>query len=328
MPRVRGRQVPPALLWGAFLVALLIAVAALAPLLAPYDPSEQLDPAAALNRPPGTELAAVHLADGRWRLADKVRRVPEGLEVQRLGRTEVFPFSEVLNLTPDGVADRRLFLLGSDRFGRDLLSRILYGARVSLAVGGLSMLLALTLGLAVGSAAALGGRWLDAVLMRGVDAFMAFPWLYLMIALAAFLRPGPAAVVGLMGATAWMRISRLIRAELLSLREREFIMAARAIGQHPLRILWRHLLPNALAPALVQATLMVGNIILLEASLSFLGLGIQPPTPSWGNLVSEGRDVLIQAWWIAAFPGAALAITVISFNLLNDGLRDALDPRK
>jgi peptide/nickel transport system permease protein len=328
MPRLRRRTVPPSLVWGGTLVALLVLVALLAPWLAPYDPAEQLDPPAGLNRPPGTELAAVHLADGRWRLADRVRRTPEGLESERLGRTETFAASEVVNLTPDGVADRRFFLLGSDRFGRDLLSRTVYGARVSLAVGVLAVLIALTLGVAMGSAAALGGRWIDAVIMRGVDALMAFPWLFLMLALAAFLRPGPVAVVGLLGGTAWTTISRLTRAEILGLRNREFILAARAIGQHPLTILWRHLLPNALTPVLIRATLLVGNLILLEASLSFLGMGIQPPTPSWGNLVAEGREALFQAWWIATFPGAALAITVIAFNLLNDGLRDALDPRK
>lgn len=328
MPRLRRRAVPPSLAWGGGLVAALILVALLAPWLAPYDPAEQLDPPAGLNRPPGTELAAVHLVDGRWRLADRVRRTPEGLEVERLGRRETFAASEVLNLTPDGVADRRLFFLGSDRFGRDLFSRTVYGARVSLAVGVLSMALALTLGVAVGSAAALGGRWIDAVIMRGVDALVAFPWLFLMLALAAFLRPGPVAVVGLLGGTAWTTISRLTRAELLGLRNREFILAARSIGQRPLTILWRHLLPNALTPVLIRATLLVGNLILLEASLSFLGMGIQPPTPSWGNLVAEGREALFQAWWIATFPGAALAITVIAFNLFNDGLRDALDPRK
>jgi peptide/nickel transport system permease protein len=328
MPRFRRRDIPPSLAWGGILVALLVLIALLAPWLAPYDPAEQLDPPAGLNRPPGTDLAAVHLADGRWRLADRVRKTPEGLEIERLGRTETFAAAEVLNLTPDGVADRRLFLLGSDRFGRDLLSRTVYGARVSLAIGVLSVLLALTLGVAVGSAAALGGRWIDAILMRGVDALMAFPWLFLMMALAAFLRPGPVAVVGLLGSTAWTTISRLTRAEILGLRNREFVLAARAIGQHPLTILWRHLLPNALTPVLVRAALLVGNLILLEASLSFLGMGIQPPTPSWGNLVAEGQGTLTQAWWIATFPGAALAITVIAFNLLNDGLRDALDPRK
>jgi peptide/nickel transport system permease protein len=323
----RNRRRPPALLWGGGCIAALLLIALAAPLLAPYDPDEQLDPPAGSYRPPGTVLAAVHLTDGSWRLAERARRTPAGLEISRLGKVETLPASRVLNLTPGGVAGRRIYLLGSDRFGRDLLSRILHGARVSLAVGVTAVLLALTLGVAVGSAAALGGRLADAVLMRGVDALLAFPKLFLMIALAAFFRPGPVAVVALLGCIAWMGISRLTRAELLSLKNRDFVVAARAMGQHPLVTLWRHLLPNAFTPVLIQTTLLIGNLILLESSLSFLGLGIQPPTPSWGNLIAEGQDVLVQAWWIATFPGAAIAVTVIAFNLLADGLRDLLDPR-
>jgi peptide/nickel transport system permease protein len=324
----RRRRRSPALLWGGGLIALLALSALGAPLLAPYDPDEQLDPPAGSYRPPGTALAAVHLAGDTWRLAERVRRTPSGLEVSRLGAVEVLPAAQVLNLTAGGVADRRVYRLGSDRFGRDLLSRTLYGARVSLAVGVSSVLMALTLGVALGSAAALGGRLADALIMRGVDALLAFPWLFLMIALAAFFRPGAVAVTALLGGTAWMGISRLTRAELLSLKRREFAVAARAMGQHPLAILWHHLLPNAFTPVLIQATLLIGNLILLEASLSFLGLGIQPPTPSWGNLIAEGQEVLVQSWWIATFPGAALAVTVIAFNLLADGLRDLLDPHQ
>lgn len=309
------------------MVAALLLIAALAPWLAPYDPIEQLDPPASRHRPPGTVLAAVHLADDGWRLADRVRRTPGGLEIERLGRVESLTASQVENLTPNGVADRRVFLLGSDRFGRDILSRMLYGARVSLAVGLIAMALALTVGVALGSAAALGGRLVDTLVMRSVDALLSFPFLFLMLALAAFLRPGALATVAILGFTAWTGISRLARAEILSLKNREFVLAARAVGQHPLLILWRHLLPNAFTPVLIQATLLVGNLILIESSLSFLGLGIQPPLPSWGNLISEGRETLAYAWWVAVFPGAAIAFTVIAFNLLADGLRDRLDPR-
>jgi ABC-type dipeptide/oligopeptide/nickel transport system permease subunit len=170
------------------MVAALLLIAAAAPWLAPYDPAEQLDPPAGQYRPPGTELAAIHLRDNGWRLADRIRRIPEGLAIERLGRTEILPAASVQNLTPDGVADRRVFLLGSDRFGRDVLSRILYGARVSLAVGLIAMFMALTLGIALGAAAALGGRLVDALVMRSVDALLSFPALFLMLALSTFLR--------------------------------------------------------------------------------------------------------------------------------------------
>jgi peptide/nickel transport system permease protein len=324
---VSRRKPAATLLWGGALATLLALTALAAPLLAPYDPAEQLDPPAGLYRPPGTVLAAVHLAGGGWRLADRVRRTTSGLEIERLGTVETLSAAEVTNLTARGVADRRVFLLGSDKFGRDLASRMLYGTRVSLAVGLLSVALSLTLGVIVGSAAAVGGRPADFLIMRGVDALMAFPFLFLMMALSAFFHPGPALIVVMLGATSWMQISRLIRAEILGLQNREFIVAARALGQPPFAILWRHLLPNAYTPAVIRATLLIADMILLESALSFLGLGLQPPIASWGNMIAEGQEVLLQGWWVATFPGAALALTILAFNLLADGLRDTFDPR-
>lgn len=326
------RPLPGTLRWGIALCGLLLLVALAAPLLAPYDPKEQPDPVAARFRPPGTVLAAVRLDDDRWLLADHVERVPGGLAVSRLGQTVVLPAARVLNLTPDGtrgmgVTDRRAFLLGSDKFGRDVLSRMLYGARVSLLVGLLSVAIALTLGVTAGSAAALGGPWADMILMRTVDALQAFPFLFLLILLAALFTPGPVALALLLGCGSWMTLSRMTRGGLMELRQQDFVVAARSIGQTPLRILLRHLLPNALTPVMTRAALLVGQMILLEASLSFLNLGIQPPMPSWGNMILEGREALSLAWWLAVFPGAALSVTVIAFNLLSDGLRDYLDPR-
>jgi peptide/nickel transport system permease protein len=309
------------------MVAALLLMALAGPGVTPYDPAEQLDPESAALRPPGTVLAAVHLADGGWRLADRVRRTGDGLVIERLGGRELLPAREVTNLTGVGVADRRIFLLGSDRFGRDVATRILYGARVSLAVGVLSVLLAFTIGVSLGSLAALGGPLCDTLVMRTVDALLAFPWLFLMIALAALLRPGTAAMIAMLGGTAWMTISRLTRAELRGLQRRDFVVAARALGHGPFGVLVRHMLPNALTPITVQATLQIGRLILLEASLSFLGMGVQPPTPSWGGMIADAHESPLDAWWLAVFPGAVLAFAVIAFNLLGDELRDSLDPR-
>lgn len=315
------------LLWGGLLAGLLTLTTAAAPWLARNDPDEQLDPAAAAYRPPGTSLAAVRLADDTWRLADRVERIPEGVRIERLGQTEVLPAGRVLNLTPDGVADHRFYLLGSDKFGRDLWARMLWGGQISLAVGLFAAVLSLVLGVAIGSAAALGGRWLDAVLMRIVDAFLSLPSIPMLVILAALFKPDTMALGVILAASAWMTISRLARAEILSLKEREFILAARAIGLSPFAIFWRHLLPNAFTPVLVQSTLLVGQLILAESGISFLGMGVQPPTATWGNLVAEGRESITWAWWIATFPGAAISLAVIAFNLLGDGLRDVMDPR-
>lgn len=313
--------------WGLGLVLMLALVALAAPWLAPYPYQEQLDPVAGRHLPPLSSRTAVRLKDGSWLLAERVRRSADGIELRRLGRDEKLQASAIADSGADRVGERRFFLLGTDRYGRDLWSRIAHGARVSMAIGVLATSISLLLGVLVGSLAALGGRWLDALLMRVVDGLLMFPRLFLILALAALFQSRLWVVIVVLGGTGWMSVSRLTRAELRSLSQREYVVAARAIGQNPWRIFWRHMLPGALSPVLVDTSLRVGNVILVEAALSFLGLGVQPPTPSWGNIVADGADVLASAWWVAAFPGVAICLAVLAFSLLGDGLRDAFDPR-
>jgi peptide/nickel transport system permease protein len=322
-----GIAISPSGRWALGLVVLLLILAAAAPLLAPYLPQAQFDPVAGRHLPPLSLRQAVLLEDGRWLLANEVWRTADGIELERLGRRESLAASRVANLTSDGVADRRFFLLGTDRYGRDLWSRIAYGARISLTIGLLATLISLVAGVLIGGLAALAGGWLDSLLMRLVDALLMFPRLFLILALAALFESQLWVVILVLGFTGWMSVARLARAELLSLRQRDFVVAARATGQHPWRIFLRHMLPSALSPVLVDTSLMVGSVILVEAALSFLGLGVQPPAPSWGNLIADGADALVSAWWVTMFPGLAISITVIAFNLLGDGLRDALDPQ-
>lgn len=218
-------------------------------------------------------------------------------------------------------------LMGTDRFGRDVLSRVLYGARISLTIGFIAVGIGLFLGTVIGSLSGYFGGMTDRFLMRFTDTMLAFPRLVLLIMVIALFEPSIWVVITVLGLTGWMGIARIVRGEVLSIKEREYVLAARALGMNDFRIITRHILPGALAPMVVFATLGIGNTILLEAGLSFLGLGVQPPTPSWGNMISQGRDALINAWWIATFPGLAIVCTVMAFNFLGDGLRDALDPK-
>jgi peptide/nickel transport system permease protein len=226
-------------------------------------------------------------------------------------------------LTPPSLEN----FLGTDQLGRDVFSRMLYGSRISLSVGFVAVAISIFIGVFVGAIAGYYGRWVDSVLMRFVDIMLCFPSFFLILTVVALLGPSLFNVMAVIGITSWMGTSRFVRAEFLSLRERDFVQAAKALGVRDYRVIFRHILPNALAPVFVTATLDVATAVLVEAGLSFLGFGVQPPAPSWGNVLTEGRTYIFDAWWLTIFPGLAILITVLSFNLLGEGLRDALDPR-
>ena len=217
--------------------------------------------------------------------------------------------------------------LGTDQFGRDVYSRILYGARISLSIGVLAALLGAAVGVTAGVLAGFYRGKVDMVVMRFVDLNLAFPLILLALAVAAILGPSLRNLVFVMALTTWMIYARVVRGITLSLREREFVQAARAVGATNGRIMFRHILPNLLAPVMVIFTLELARVILMESALSFLGLGVPPPTPTWGRMLAEGRSFLTVAPWIATFPGLAISITVLGVNFLGDGLRDLLDPR-
>jgi len=225
------------------------------------------------------------------------------------------------------LAPSAVHFFGTDSLGRDLFSRIIYAARIALLIGIVAVGIASLIGIALGAIAGYFGGKMDTVIMRFTDIMLCFPSLFLILSVVAIVGPGIFNIMVIIGLTSWMGIARLIRAEVLSLKTREFVLASRALGRSNFYIITKHLIPNGIGPVLVNFVFGVAGAILTETGLSFLGLGVQPPDPSWGNILIDGRAALGVAWWIILFPGLAILITVLSFNLFGEGLRDALNPR-
>jgi len=343
----------PRAVWGLRLLGAAYMVAFLCPVLAPYDP-EHIPGDGIVNkqRPPmstvfvlgDTQQGEIHCVDfyqdpqdpGAVFLDRAAEFAHHSVPLERLGepaRGWAAPPTGTVEIGGRAIPYRaESHLLGTDEVGRDLLSGLIYGSRISLSIGFVAMLIAVAIGSFVGVVAGYLGGMTDFFLMRLVDLLMAFPRLLLLLLFyagyaAAKEQVSIFLIVAILGATGWMGISRLVRAQILSLKEGDFTVAARSLGANPLRVMFRHLLPNSMAPIIVDATLRVGNTILVEAALSFLGMGVQKPTPSWGNIVMGGAKVLREAWWIATLPGLAIVFVVVSINLVGDALRDALDPK-
>ena len=234
-----------------------------------------------------------------------------------------------MDLRADGMLQRPSLdhPFGTDNLGRDVFSRMLYGARVSLSVGFIAVIISVVIGIFLGGVSGYYGGRVDAVIMRMVEVMYCFPAFFLIMMVITFLGPSIVNVMVVIGLTSWAGLCRLVRAEFLSLRDRDFVHAAKVQGVSGKRIIFRHILPNAMAPVYVSATLSVGAAILVESALSFLGLGVQIPAPSWGNILTAGKNYIDYAWWLTLFPGLAILVTVLSFNLMGEGLREVLDPK-
>lgn len=346
------------------ILLLIISVAFLSPILAPADPEAHVDIAVTKYRPPVSSLTFLNLKKSRWtrfsfpvtptegfvgsiatslsnvnrsllneqnasrRLyLDEYRVEEDEIRYRQGNKWRSISTSELAGGDEDTWIGRRLLILGSDQFGRDVLARLMFGSRISLFIGFFAVFIAITLGSVVGVVSGYFGGPVDAVLMRFVDTLLSFPVLFVLLLAIALFGNSVILIILFLGLTSWMPVARLTRGEVLSLRERGFVQAARVLGFSSAHILVREILPNALAPVIVAATLQLGGLILVEAGLSFLGLGVQPPTASWGNMIGEGANALGSAWWLVTVPGLAIVVTVVSVNYVGEAFREALNPR-
>ncbi len=234
---------------------------------------------------------------------------------------------DAINVKAILLAPSHMHLMGTDGLGRDVFSRMLYGSRISLLVGFVAVGIATIIGIILGAIAGFYRGWVDTLIMRIVDIMLSIPTFFLILAVIAFLTPSIWNIMIVIGLTSWMGVTRLVRAEFLSLRQREFVLAAQALGAKDRRLIFTHLLPNSLTPIIVSSILGIASAVLVESGLSFLGLGVQAPQASWGNILTDGKEYIQFAWWLSLFPGLAILITVLGYNLLGDGLRDAYNPR-
>ena len=316
MKRVCARW--PALARHAGLALGLVAgLAIVGPLVCPA-PDTIRDPSSTALLAPGSQRFFLLLADGSTVAAETMAPVATGWEIRRQGEVQVVSDTDV-----QGVESRR-FWLGTDALGRDVLARLVWGARVSLALGLLALVISTLLGTLVGLAAGWAGGALDTILMRLADAVLAVPMLVLVLLLTALLRPSLGVLAVVIGLSSWMGVARLMRAQVQTLKQRDFVLGLRAIGASRTRILLRHVLPNAMTPLGQDAALRLGDLILIESSLSFLGFGVPPPTASWGSMLADGQATLGSGWWLVVFPGCLLAGTVLATALLAEGLQEKL----
>ncbi|MCP4902822.1 MAG: ABC transporter permease [bacterium] len=313
MTRVRIRRLPMRLIVGLSILCTTILSCLLGPSF--LSASEASDPVHAALLAPCTQVTVIERSNGSSIVSPSPQFKSDRILIKGPRRTMEVSLSSVVSTHTHRV------WLGTDRFGRDVLSQLLTGGRVSLLIAGLALVIAVIIGGLIGMVSATAGGWVDATLMRLVDALIAFPVLFLMILAVSVLRPSALVLILLLGLTSWMNFSRLVRGQVLSLRSRQFVLAARSSGT-PWFVIWiRHLAPNAAGPLAQDLALRIGALILAEATLSYLGLGVPPSTPTWGSLIHQGHQVLPSGWWLATFPGLAIAATIVSLALVGDGIQ-------